>query len=121
MGGKHGSDSMFFAPYVYAFWPDSIDAFSHVAVTTANAPIRARQDTQSEVLGTANHSILKVVEWTGIPGDVVSSNTSWVRVELPDKRSGWMSVGDVYSPVSWRAAFVRRAHQWIMILFVAGD
>jgi hypothetical protein len=27
MGGKHESDSMFTAPYVFAFWPDSIDAF----------------------------------------------------------------------------------------------
>ena len=121
MGGKQSSDSMFYAPYVYAFWPDSIDAFSHVAVTDANVAVHAEPNAQSPVLGTATHSILEVAEWTGTPGDVIASDTSWVRVGLPDKRSGWISVGDVYSPVSWRAAFARRGDQWVMILLVAGD
>lgn len=121
MGGKHSSDSMFYAPYVYAFWPDSIDAFSYVAVTGINVAVHAERQSQSQVLGTATHSILKVVQWTGVPGDVIPSDTSWVRVELPDRRSGWMTVGDVYSPVSWRAAFARRGDHWVMILFVAGD
>jgi hypothetical protein len=121
MGGKHSSDSMFYAPYVYAFWPDSIDAFSHVAVTGANVAVRSDRQSRSPVLGTASHSIFKAAEWTGIPGDVIASDTSWVRVELPDKRSGWLSVGDVYSPVSWRTAFARRGDQWVMILLVAGD
>lgn len=121
MGGKHSSDSMFYAPYVYAFWPDSIDAFSHVAVTSANSRIHTQPRAGSPLLGTATYSILRTVEWTSIPGDVVPSDTSWVRVETPDKRSGWLSVADAYSPVSWRAAFARRGDRWVMILFVAGD
>jgi hypothetical protein len=119
MGGKHDADTSFFAPYVFAFWPDSIDAFSNVAVTSANAAIRARPEARAEVIGTAYHSILRVLEWNGIPADVTPS--SWARIELPDKRTGWMASGEVYSPVSWRAAFVRRGQQWVMILFVAGD
>ena len=39
MGGKHSSDTMFTAPYVFASWPDSLDAFEHVAVTTSQAPV----------------------------------------------------------------------------------
>jgi hypothetical protein len=31
MGGQQPSDSQFIAPYVHAFWPDSMDAFEHVA------------------------------------------------------------------------------------------
>ena len=119
MGGRHDADTSFFAPYVYAFWPDSIDAFSYVAVTSASAAVRARPEMQAEVIGSANYSILRVLEWSGIPADVTPS--SWVRIELPDKSSGWMAGGDVYSPISWRAAFVRRGDQWVIILFVAGD
>ena len=119
MGGKHDSDTSFVSPYVFAFWPDSIDAFSFVAVTSAAAAIRDRPEAQSDVIGIANHSILRVLEWQGIPADIKPS--SWARVELPDKRSGWMAGGDVFSPVSWRAAFVKRADQWVMILLVAGD
>ena len=119
MGGKHDADSTFVAPYVFAFWPDSIDAFSNVAVTTASAIVRVRPGPQADVVGTVSHSILRTLEWQGIPADVTPS--SWVRVELPDKRSGWLAGEDVYSPVGWRAAFVRRGDQWLMILFVAGD
>ena len=121
MGGKHESDSMFTAPYVFAFWPDSIDAFSHIAVTTANASVHARPDAGSPTLGSASHSILRAVEWTNIPGDAVPSDTSWVRVEWGDRRSGWLRVADAWSPVSWRAMFARRGERWVMVLFVAGD
>ena len=121
MGGKLSSDSTFMAPYVYAFWPDSIDAFSHVAVTSANASAHAEPDPSSPRLGTASYSILRAVEWSTIPGDAVPSDTSWVRVEWGDRRSGWFRISDVYSPVSWRAAFVRRSDRWVMILLVAGD
>ena len=33
LGGKMQDDSTFVAPYVYAFWPDSIDAFENYAHT----------------------------------------------------------------------------------------
>ena len=121
MGGKHTSDSMFTAPYVYAFWPDSIDAFAHVAVTTPGARLHAQPDARSLTLGSANHSILRAVEWTNAPGDAVPSDTSWVRVEWGDRRSGWLRIADVWSPVSWRAMFVLRGERWVMVLLVAGD
>ncbi len=121
MGGQLSSDSVFMAPYVYAFWPDSIDAFSHVAVTTADALVHARPDTASQASGTASHSILRALEWSTVPGDAVPSDTSWVRVEGSDRRSGWIRTADVYSPVSWRAQFMRRSNRWVMILLVAGD
>lgn len=121
MGGKQESDSMFTAPYVFAFWPDSIDAFSHIAVTTANASVHAQPDAGSPTLGSATHSILRAVEWTNRPGDAVPSDTSWVRVEWGDRRSGWLRVADAWSPVSWRAMFARRGERWVMVLFVAGD
>ena len=121
MGGQQTSDSTFTAPYVYAFWPDSIDAFSHIAVTAANASVHAQPNAGSPTLGSATHSILRAVEWTNVPGDAVPSDTSWVRVEWGDRRSGWLRVADAWSPVSWRAMFARRGERWLMLLFVAGD
>jgi hypothetical protein len=120
MGGKQTSDSMFTAPYVYAFWPDSIDAFSHIAVTTSNASVHALPNTGSPTLGSVRHSILRAVEWTNVPGDAVPSDTSWVKVEWGDG-SGWLRVADAWSPVSWRAMFARRGERWLLVLFVAGD
>jgi hypothetical protein len=49
MGGKQ-SGKTFVVPYVYAFWPESVDAFSYVAVTDSAAPVRASPDAAAPVL-----------------------------------------------------------------------
>jgi hypothetical protein len=121
MGGQRTSDSTFTAPYVYAFWPDSLDAFVHVAVTGTDAVVRVRPDERADALGTATHSILRLLAWSGVPTEPSTPDTSWARVELPDKRPGWVRWADVFSPVSWRAAFIRRGDRWIMLMLVAGD
>jgi hypothetical protein len=122
MGGKHGADTMFTAPYVFANWPDSLDAFEHVAVTTSAAPVFAAPDTTSAVIGTATHSILRVQEWRGLSSIPSNTDSTWARVQVNKVQSGgWMRGRDVYSGVGWRAAFVRREGRWTMIFFVAGD
>jgi hypothetical protein len=121
LGGKHTADTMFVAPYVYASWPDSIDAFTHVAVTSAEATVHEAPNAQSAILGTASHSILRVQEWTGVSELPTVADTSWARVQLSGNRSGWLRGTDVFSPVGWRAAFARRDGVWVMILLVAGD
>ena len=55
MGGKLGGDSTFVAPYVYAFWPDSIDAFEYVAVVTPNTPAREEPDRARPPIGKLAH------------------------------------------------------------------
>jgi hypothetical protein len=121
MGGQQTSDSTFTAPYVFAFWPDSLDAFEHIAVTSSGAAIRTQPDERSEAFGTASHTILRFKEWVGVRENPAAPDTSWARVELLDTRTGWLKSADVFSPVGWRAAFVRRGEQWIMLMFVAGD
>jgi hypothetical protein len=121
MGGKLSSDTMFTAPYVFANWPDTLDAFEHVAVTTVGAPVFAAPDTTSAVIGTATHSILRVQEWRGLTSIPSNTDSTWARVQLRTVQGGWMRGTDVYSSVGWRAAFLRREGRWIMIFFLAGD
>lgn len=99
------------APYVFAQWPDSIDAFEHIAVTRANAPVYETADRSSRVLGGATYSILKRI----------SDDIGWYEVELPDGRKAWMREEDVHSPVDWRAFFEQRGGRWMLVFFVAGD
>lgn len=47
MGGKL-QDSTFVAPYVYAFWPDSVDAFEYVANTRPPYNIVKRDNAQGD-------------------------------------------------------------------------
>jgi hypothetical protein len=120
MGGQQTSDSTFVAPYVFAFWPDSIDAFSYVAITDSAATVHAEPSPASPALGVASYSIVRVGEWKGRGESDVPGDTTWASVQLPAAR-GWVRGADVYSPVGWRAMFTRRGDRWLMILFVAGD
>lgn len=121
MGGAFASDSMFMAPYVYAVWPDSLDAFEFVAVMSPRAAVRSAPDAGADTIGTASYSILRLEVWRGLPETATQADTSWAGVVLPDGRSGWLRAEDVHSPVGWRAIFARHDGRWVMTAFVAGD
>lgn len=121
MGGAFSSDSSFMAPYVYAVWPDSLDAFEFVAVTSPRAAVRSAPENHADTIGTASYSILSLAEWRGMPESASHPDTSWAGVILPDGRTGWLKAEDVYSAVGWRAIFTRRDGRWRMDAFVAGD
>ena len=121
MGGQQATDSNFTAPYVYAFWPDSMDSFSFVAVTKADARVHETAGASSTVKGIASHSILRFKNWQGLGESGVAVDSTWAEVELPGGATGWLRGTDVYSPVSWRAMFMKRGDRWLMVFFVAGD
>ena len=121
MGGAFAADSMFMTPYVYAVWPDSLDAFEFVAVTSPRAAVRSAPGARADTIGTASHSILPLADWRGMPETAAEPDTSWAGVVLPDGRTGWLRAEDVHSPVGWRAIFARRDGRWTMTAFVAGD
>jgi hypothetical protein len=121
MGGQQSTDSSFTAPYVFAFWPDSMDSFGHVAVLGDAIRVLDAPTADARVLGSASNSILKFREWRGMPESGVAADTTWAQLELPDGTAGWIRGASVYSPVSWRAMFIRRGDRWQMVLFVAGD
>jgi hypothetical protein len=121
MGGAFAMDSMFMAPYVYAFWPDSLDAFEFVSVTSPLTAVLSDPATDADTIGTASYSILRLEDWRGLPETASEADTSWAGVVLPDGRGGWLRAEDVHSPVGWRAIFARRDGRWVMTAFVAGD
>lgn len=121
MGGVFSADSTFMAPYVYAAWPDSIDAFEFVAVTSPEAAVRSAPGSRADTIGTASYSILRLADWRGMPETAAEPDTSWAGVVLPDGRTGWLSAHDVHSPIGWRAIFGRRDGRWWIDAFVAGD
>ena len=121
MGGEQSSDSIFVAPYVYAFWPDSLDAFEHIAVTGSAVKVYQQPLAEARVLGTVDQSILRVREWRGLSSAGVPADSIWANVQLPSGASGWIRSADVYSAVGWRAMFVRHGDRWMMVFFVAGD
>ncbi len=111
MGGKQ-EQATFIAPYVFAFWPDTIDAFAYVAVTSDQAMVHADSTSTSPVIGTTSYAIVKLQD---------PLLDAWAHVVFPNGRKGWLSEADVYSPVGWRAFFVRKNGAWTLTTLVAGD
>lgn len=120
MGGKL-ADSTFVFPYVYAVWPDSIDAFEHVAITGENVLAHEDSDEQSPAVATLNRDIVAVEGWHGLGDKGVPTRTSWVQIKLPSGNTAFVNGLSAYSPVSWRGFFQKRSGRWVLTLFVAGD
>jgi hypothetical protein len=120
MGGKM-TDSTFSFPYVYAFWPDSIDAFAHVAITGENVTVHEDADEQAPVIASLSHDIVPVDSWQKLGEPGVATRESWAQIKLPGDRTGYVNGLNAYSPVSWRGFFQKRDGRWKLIFFVAGD
>ena len=121
LGGRLEDDTVFVAPYVYAFWPDTVDAFTHLAVTTLRAEVRSRPSPDAPLMGTASLTILQLAEWTGLHDRPTARDTVWARVVMPDGTRGWVRGDQVYSPIGWRGIFVRSEGRWRLSVLVAGD
>jgi len=114
LGGSftgEGDAKSFWAPYVYANWPESIDAFENVAAVRAGVVLRASSSHDAAQVATVDWEILKVV----------SRSDAWMRVKTSGGVEGWVSAVDVYSPIGYRAGFSKRTGEWKLEALVAGD
>ena len=111
-----GDDTSFWAPYVYASWPETVDAFEHVAAIRAGVPVRERPTEDSTAVTTIDWAILKV-----LPSADAPESGPWRKVRTPDNQEGWVHADDMHSPVGYRAGFSKRRGAWKMDALVAGD
>jgi len=114
LGGNftgEGDAKSFWAPYVYANWPESIDAFENVAALRAGVVLRAASSPDAAQVATVDWEILKVI----------SRNGAWMNVKTSGGVEGWVSSADVYSPIGYRAGFSKRGGEWKLEALVAGD
>ena len=108
-----GDETSFWAPYVYAVWPESADAFEHVAAVRANVALREKPDPNAAVVAEVDWAVLRLVG--GAPSD------QWRQVRTADGKEGFVAAADVRSPIGYRAGFNRVNGQWKMTALVAGD
>jgi len=105
-------DASFWAPYVYSAWPDSVDAFEHVAAIRADVQIRSEPAATATVLTEVDWEILRVLP---------DRTSGWIHVKTNGGSEGWVLASDVRSPVGYRAGFSKRNGAWTMNALVAGD
>jgi len=111
-----GAERSFWAPFVYAAWPDSIDAFTHVAALRAHVPLRNSPADSAAVIA---HVDWEILEW--IQTERQGFDSKWIHVRTAQGTTGWVRESDVRSPIDYRAGFSRMNGEWRMSALVAGD
>ena len=109
----------FSAPYTYARWPDSIDAFEHVAIVGAGVRVRAEPSLDSETLRTLTFAIVPIARNGDLPTEEIAER--WVAVKLTDGRVGYVSADYVKSPIDYRVVLSHASGTWKLAALVAGD
>lgn len=113
LGGKFQGDS-FWAPYVYAAYPDSQDSFTTGAVVADDVPLREKPEASAAVIATLSHDIVTLVP---VRGD----RDEWTQVKTADGKTGYVESKSVRSPIGYRAGFLKSNNAWRMNALVTGD
>lgn len=120
LGGYFDSKTVFSAPYVYAAWPDDLDNFNFVAVTSADAVIRKAADPKSAVVRKLDYDVLEVIQSESMPQHEAGPD-NWEEVKDRKGNRGFILVRDVRSPLDFRATFEKRNGKWVIASFVSGE
>lgn len=114
LGGAFAVDGSFTAPYVFAHWPRTLDAFDHLAVIGTGVRLRKTPSLSGEILASLDFSIVALAEaW--------DPEAEWVKVGLKDGRTGYIQGRYLRSPLDYRIRFERVDGRWQATLFLAGD
>ena len=119
-GGKFIAPGGFAAPYAYAAFPESLDAFEHVVVTNPGAVLRDGPNANARVIRRLDYDILEDVKSSGKMQHEAGPN-DWDEVKTAAGQRGFVLSTDVRSPVEYRAIFEKRKGKWVIQTLIAGD
>lgn len=110
-GGSVDEDGAVTMPATAVLWPDTLDPFSHVAVTGTRVPARA---------SASDSAVVALLSQIHLPISGPAADGYW-PVRLPDGRSAAVATADAASPVGYRATFWDDGEGWRLRSFLRGD
>ena len=103
----------FWAPYVYAKWPEKYDPFTYLAVVEPNEKLR--KGPGGPPIASAGYALVK-------PAPIRDNRgKDWLRVSLVGGPAGYIRAAALRRSIDYRAAFEKRKGTWMITAFVAGD
>ncbi len=115
LGGTFTQADTFTAPYVFADWPEDVDAFEHAAIVGSRVRVRAAPTLEAPAIASLSYAIVELAD------RAADADDAWVAVRLTDGRTGFVARRYVRSPLDYRAIFQKAGDGWRLRAFVAGD
>jgi len=108
----------FWAPYVYARWPDALASVGseRAVILSAQVKLVARPERDAPVLRLLAFDIVEIERRASDRPD-----EPYVRVVTVDRSVGYVRSDQLWSPVDAHAGFQKVAGRWKIIAFVEGD
>jgi hypothetical protein len=112
LGGTWFDAEQYCAPYVSASFPEGIDPFEHHAVIGDGVRLRAEPSSNAAVVARLSYDIVETLD----------RGAEWTQVKTHQGTVGYVASAYLYSPVGYRACFVKDASgKWRMRSLLAGD
>lgn len=122
-GGTFDKDNkgIFYAPYLFTNFPDSVDEFEHQAIFGNNVNLRSKPDLNSPVVTSLSYNIVKTDYQNSIKSPTNRNEFLWLKIETLGGKKGFVKPEFVRSAIDYRAGFERRRGKWTITFFLAGD
>jgi len=102
----------FTIPYVFAKFPEDLDAFDYAAVTGSGVWLRAEASATSRGQRQLNYEIVQVK----------NSGDEWWEVTTLRGEHGYVSARYIHSPIGYRAMFQKNERgEWKLFALLEGD
>jgi hypothetical protein len=114
LGGTFNYNHDFFtAPYIFANWPDTLDAAKNTAIIGDSVRVYDEPCTCANVIYRFTYDIVKI-------DDTYFNRKEWEEVFLPDNTKGFIENKYVYSPLDYRLGFSRINNKWKINFLISG-
>lgn len=121
MDDGSGSERRFCAPYLFAEFPDELDAFEQLAAFYPGVKVYSKPNLFSDTVATLEYNVVSVDFENSVTSPDDENEWLWAKIRTLGGISGFVDADSLRSPLDYRACFERSGDRWLMSIFVAGD
>ena len=117
---KSEGKRVFWAPYTFSAFPDDLDGYEYASIVGENVRVRSQPSTTASIVTNLSYDIVKAT--FPVSDDIREGDVpGWVRVVVPDGKSGYVASRYIRSPIDYRLGVGRIRGKWLITYFIAGD
>jgi len=110
---------VFWAPYTFSTFPDDLDGYEYASIVGENVRVRSQPNTSAGIVTNLSYDIVKATFFS--TDNNRDGAAGWVKVVVPDGRSGYVASRYIRSPIDYRLGFERIRGKWLITAFIGGD